>query len=376
MTTLDKDGLWSDDPGMMTTYTRRRINPLKMTPEDVDIRDIARALTMQCRYAGHVGTFYSVAEHSVRVSDELAGTGLELAGLLHDAAEAYLGDLIRPLKHGPMGEAYLEAEAHVEECIAKAFGLPHPMPPEVMEADRKVLTEYELPLRRWEEHGRDPSPRILSIENTFLRLFDRLSVPMVLGLSGYAQSGKDTFARFLVEDHGFVRVAFADTLREMLYALNPLVEWAGTASDPVWSVKQLVDTIGWERAKAEGPAGSDFTVRAYLQRLGTEAGREILGQNIWVDTAMAKLTPGRRYVFTDVRFPNEFDAIKAAGGKVIRLQRDGRTAVNAHPSETALDEHVFDEVLGMRDDPEGHEAALRQLAANLVDRIVTSRVGD
>lgn len=374
MTTLDKDGLWSDDSGMMSTYTRRRINPLKMTPEDVDIRDIARALTMQCRYAGHVGRFYSVAEHSVFVSNALRGTGLELAGLLHDAAEAYLGDLIRPLKHGPMGEAYLEAEEHVERCIAQAFGLPHPMPPEVLEADRKVLTEYELPDRRWAEDGIDPNPRLLSIEKDFLRLFDRLSVPMVLGLAGYAQSGKDTFARFLVEDHGFVRVAFADTLRDMLYALNPAVR--GLSGE--WlDLQELIDGsewfsgIGWERAKLETP-----DVRGMLQRLGTEAGREILGQNIWVDTAMKKLTPGRRYVFTDVRFPNEFDAIKAAGGKVIRLQRDGRTAVNAHPSETALDDHVFDEVLGMRDDPEGHEAALRQLAANLVERIVASRVGD
>jgi len=175
---------------------------------------------------------------------------------------------------------------------------------------------------------------------------------LLVGLSGYAQAGKDTAARVLIEHFGFKRVAFADALRDVLYALNPMVDVIGADGMPdgVWAVQALVDQIGWEQAKASGPAWSEFTVRKLLQRLGTEAGRQVLGDNIWVDTAMRQvdgLMPGEvkyggRYVITDVRFPNEYQAIKQRGGQVWRIVRPGTEPVNAHPSETALDRYSFD----------------------------------
>lgn len=158
---------------------------------------------------------------------------------------------------------------------------------------------------------------------------------VIIGVAGYAQAGKDTVGRILKE-RGFDRLAFADALRDMLYALNPaVVVRTGTKFD----VRHIVDLHGWEWAKAH------TDIREYLQRLGTEAGRKVLGSDIWVRTAMAKVQPGGSYVFTDVRFPNEAKAIKDVGGEVWRVERPGTGPANDHPSETALDDWDYDFVL-------------------------------
>lgn len=180
--------------------------------------------------------------------------------------------------------------------------------------------------------------------------------PHLIGLSGYAQTGKDTVGQLLVQEWDYQRVAFADSLREMLYALNPMVDAVIDTSlidVPEWglttfAVQALVDEVGWERAKA-APAseGSEqWSVRAYLQRLGTEAGRDILGDDIWVKTAHRKVQAaqfkGYDVVITDVRFPNEYAAVLKGGGQVWRITRPGITPATAHVSETALDDFHFD----------------------------------
>jgi hypothetical protein len=154
----------------------------------------------------------------------------------------------------------------------------------------------------------------------------------VIGLAGYAQSGKDTLANMLVEQQGYTRLAFADVLRECLYALDPSLR------TPRATLRNYVDHLGWDEAKRNPE------VRELLQRLGTEVGRNILGPDIWVETAMRKVEPGGKYVFTDVRFPNEADAI-ARIGKVIRIIRTGYGPVNGHPSETAVDDYPYDGIL-------------------------------
>lgn len=114
---------WGD---WIQTYTGAQFWPLDPRPSEVRTEDIAHALSMQCRFAGHCRVFYSVAEHSVRVSQLLRAWGhpplAQLAGLLHDASEAYLVDVPRPLK--PHLPGYSEIERRVMDAICERFGLP------------------------------------------------------------------------------------------------------------------------------------------------------------------------------------------------------------------------------------------------------------
>lgn len=161
----------------------------------------------------------------------------------------------------------------------------------------------------------------------------------LLGLSGYAQSGKDTAAAELAR-YGWHRHAFADKLRECAYALNPII--LTLPNGMVLRLQQIVDSTGWESAKEVYPE-----VRRTLQRLGTEAGRDILGQDVWVDAAMAEVPPYQHAVFTDMRFPNEAARIRDEGGILIRITRPGVGPATApdgtvHLSEVALDGWEFD----------------------------------
>jgi 5'-deoxynucleotidase YfbR-like HD superfamily hydrolase len=123
----------------METFTGRTFTPLHPKVEDIDIKDIARGLALQCRYAGHCHHFYSVAEHSVRVS-WLLPPETALCGLLHDAAEAYVSDMIRPLKVSKeLGEPYLQIEERLMGAIAERFELPWPLPQAVKDADNILL---------------------------------------------------------------------------------------------------------------------------------------------------------------------------------------------------------------------------------------------
>jgi hypothetical protein len=181
----------------------------------------------------------------------------------------------------------------------------------------------------------------------------------ILGLSGYARSGKDEAAKVLVKEFGYTRVSFADKLREFLYALNPIVA-AGPgivcsemlkdgikSRDYVFYLQDVIDVVGWEGYKSikVGPE-----IRRLLQRLGTEAGRQTLWDSIWIDAALANVPDDAKVVVTDCRFPNEAQAIKDRGGKVVRINRKdvGPTLSadgTAHPSETSLDDWDFDYTL-------------------------------
>lgn len=160
---------------------------------------------------------------------------------------------------------------------------------------------------------------------------------MLIGLTGYAQSGKDTVADYLVEYYGYRRVAFADPLREALYRLNPKIDIADMSGV---RLAAAVDGLGWDNVKVDSQ-----DVRELLQRMGTEVGREMFGQNFWVDRAMQGVSKFDKVVFTDVRFPNEHYSIKGREGVVWRVERPGVGAVNAHASETAMDTIKYDRII-------------------------------
>jgi hypothetical protein len=106
----------------MTTYTGGRIHPLEPRAEDVRIEDVARGLAFTCRYRGQIKRYYSVAEHSVLVSRHVDPKYAREA-LMHDAPEAFLGDLIRPLKHQPEMAPFREADERLGLVIGDRFNL-------------------------------------------------------------------------------------------------------------------------------------------------------------------------------------------------------------------------------------------------------------
>jgi hypothetical protein len=151
----------------------------------------------------------------------------------------------------------------------------------------------------------------------------------VVGLVGYAGSGKDAAAKALVED-GWVRVAFADAVREAALAINPSISSVGPVV-PRMPLRDLVEIAGWESAK------SNPEVRQLLQRLGTEAGRNIHGPDCWVNIARRKIeATDANVVITDVRFPNEVEMVRQMGGKLIAIARPGVGPVNDHVSDSGL----------------------------------------
>ena len=125
------------------TSSGRWLNPFEPDPEQIDAGDIARALANVCRFGGHTRAFYSVAQHSVIVSELVEARGGDVedvfAALMHDATEAYLGDMPHPIKHrSPLGAAFKEAENRLEAVLRARFAIKADVP-EIKRVDRALL---------------------------------------------------------------------------------------------------------------------------------------------------------------------------------------------------------------------------------------------
>ena len=161
---------------------------------------------------------------------------------------------------------------------------------------------------------------------------------ILIGLSGVARSGKDTAGRLLAAHHGFHVSGFADPMRTQAAAIDPVVGYEGGA---LVHYTQALTRYGYDGAKVRFPE-----LRRFLQRLGTEGGRDIYGPDWWIERWRAD--NGVRSVrgvwsfeqplmaITDVRFANEASQIRAMSGHIVAIHRDGVTAANGHVSETEL----------------------------------------
>lgn len=176
-------------------FSGKRFYPIDPRPEEIDIRDIAHALSLQCRWSGHCLFPVSVAQHSLMVTGILSRTDphAQLWGLLHDAAEAYLVYLPRPLKRwAPLGSVYGTVEARLMAVICSKFGLPPEMPESVKAADDLALwierrdamapsafpwRECDLPVGgTFEDSGlRVVEQNPLLVESVFLAVFESLT---------------------------------------------------------------------------------------------------------------------------------------------------------------------------------------------------------
>lgn len=136
---------------VVATQSGGLVDLIRPDPGTIDIRDIAHALAHLCRFNGHTRRFYSVAEHSVLVAREAmvrgASAETQMLALLHDAAEAYLGDVVRPLK-ALLGDAYDAPEGAVMLAVARRFGLARSLPDCALvdELDRRILEDERLAL--------------------------------------------------------------------------------------------------------------------------------------------------------------------------------------------------------------------------------------
>ncbi len=177
----DRIGDW------IQTFTGRKFWPLDPRREDIEIRDIAHALSMQCRYAGHCKRFYSVAEHCVLLSRWMLaqGHGVYVArwALLHDASEAYILDIPRPLK--PYLTNYRDIETGVMKAVEEAFALYGEAPKIVKQADDRILADEKAALLQPLTWGWEPGPPLgidircwpaETAEREFLDQFDRVAV--------------------------------------------------------------------------------------------------------------------------------------------------------------------------------------------------------
>lgn len=214
----------------------------------------------------------------------------------------------------------------------------------------------------------------------------------LIGLNGYANSGKDTVALmwqylttkakikpsiedviknpaiynwWLKENAGWEIKKFSTKLKQIagiLLDVDPIKfedqEYKSSYLSSEWDSYSIIRENGNSQIMRQ-PSPHDMniwtnateihhkmTVREFLQRLGTEATRESIHDNTWVNGTFTNYTPDKKWIFTDCRFPNEAQMIKDKGGIMINIVRPGAKPVNLHPSETSLDDWDFDYKIG------------------------------
>jgi hypothetical protein len=194
----------------------------------------------------------------------------------------------------------------------------------------------------------------------------------LIGLGGYAFSGKDTVADLLVRNHGWAKLYMSQALEQALLALNPIIyhtpaqNGRGGFVEPAHYTRyqELHAEVGYDESK------KNFEVRALLQRLGTEVGRNIIGPNVWVDIVFGEaqrlLDSGINVAVCGIRFVNELLAVQAIGGTSVWVDR-GLKPVNEHVSDNTLKADDFDTMLWNRGTLADLEAAVNHFTRAVTD---------
>lgn len=183
--------------------------------------------------------------------------------------------------------------------------------------------------------------------------------PVLIGLGGYAGAGKDAFAEFLRDDHGVTLMGMSEPLLDALVLLNP---WIPGVSFPERDKMRFVDhldAVGYTEAKKHPE------VRRLLQVLGTEIGRDMIGQDTWTNVArkkiLAEFAHGRSVALTGIRFPDELAMVHELSGASVWIRRPGVEPALGHVSDRTLSPHDFDIVV----DNSGTLDVLREFASSV-----------
>jgi hypothetical protein len=188
---------------------------------------------------------------------------------------------------------------------------------------------------------------------------------MLVGVTGYAQHGKDSVGARLVDSWGYTRFGFADPLKAMALAVDPVIPYDSSSWD---TLSAIVAREGWEGAK------SIVEVRRFLQVLGTEGARGTFGEDCWVHALEGRIvdSEAENVVVTDVRFPNEARWLHRHSGVLIRVIRPGWPYDPAHASERYVPELAADFVIDNGGDLADLAAKVDAIAADLEEGFTTS----
>lgn len=170
---------------IVRTYSGIMFDILDPKIDDIKLTDIIYSLSNMCRFNGHSKRFYSVAQHSLHVSELLSGTGVEFEGLFHDSAEVYLGDIVSPIKeYLYIGDfPFKDIENNLLKLIAEKFGFYYPLPKIVKETDETLLCAEQLLLMnyKWKIENyipcieKIPLMSILEVRQSFQDRFSELT---------------------------------------------------------------------------------------------------------------------------------------------------------------------------------------------------------
>jgi len=196
---------------------------------------------------------------------------------------------------------------------------------------------------------------------------------MVIGLTGRKGAGKDTAAQYFVEKYGFTKVAYADVLKEAAAALfNVPTEFMDEYKNN--SRARVVFSVGHNAIMGAYDVHHDMSLRSFLQRFGTEMGREVFGPSFWVDQLKRRMDEGTmrdNYVISDVRFNNEVTMCDY----VIEIVRDTVQGPDVHVSEAGLDEELIHYIVVNRGTIEELHSRLEAVMQEIVSSLPTPAVG-